>query len=74
MDAELLRKVMRDKGISVIQMCREIGISRKAFWAKCTGKTEFKQSEIAKVIELVGSENGTLIFFPASVAKDTVRG
>ena len=74
MDAELLRKVMRDMGISVVQICREIGISRKAFWAKCTGKTEFKQSEIAKVIELVGSENGTLIFFPASVAKDTMKG
>lgn len=74
MDAELLRKIMRDKGITVVQMCREIGISRKAFWAKCNGKTEFKQSEIAKIIDLLGREKGTLIFFPKSVANDTARG
>ena len=73
MDAELLRKTMRDKGITVVRMCREIGISRKAFWAKCTGKTEFKQSEIAKIIELLGREKGTVIFFPKSVAKDTMK-
>ncbi len=71
MNSELLREAMREKHISVIRMCKEIGISRKAFWSKCKGKTEFKQSEIAKVIELLGDEYGTAIFFPASVAKDT---
>ena len=73
MNSEKLREVMREKHISVVQMCSELGISRKAFWSKCKGKTEFKQSEIAKIIELVGSENGTAIFFPESVAKDTKR-
>lgn len=63
MNPEKLSEVMREKGITINQMCREIGISRKAFWAKRTGRTEFKQSEIAKVIELLGRENGTAIFF-----------
>ena len=64
MNAEKLREVMREKGYTVVRMCRELGISRKAFWAKCNGTTEFKQSEIAKIIELLGRENGTDIFFP----------
>ena len=71
MDSEKLREIMREKGITVVGMCRELGISRKAFWSKCTGRTEFKQSEIAKIIELVGSKYGTAIFFPTSVLKDT---
>ena len=64
MDAEKLREIMREKGITVVQMCKIIGISRKAFWKKCRGDTEFKQSEIAKVIEVVGVRNANDIFFP----------
>lgn len=71
MDIELLRKLMREKGITVVRMCREIGISRKAFWSKCNGKSEFKQPEIAKIIDLLGREKGMLIFFPKGVFKDT---
>lgn len=67
MNSELLRQAMSEKGITVVQMCREIGISRKAFWSKCTGKSEFKQSEIAKIIDLLGTKNATAIFFPKSV-------
>lgn len=67
MNSELLREAMREKNISVVRMCNEIGISRKAFWSKCKGKTEFKQSEIAKIIELLGEKYGTAIFFPPSV-------
>lgn len=71
MNPELLRQAMKEKGITVVQMCHEIGISRKAFWSKCKGKTEFKQSEIAKIIELLGTKYATAIFFPKSVRKDT---
>ena len=67
MNPELLRQAMSEKGITVVQMCREIGISRKAFWSKCTGKSEFKQSEIAKIIDLLGTKYATAIFFPKSV-------
>ena len=67
MNTNLLRAEMRDKEITVNRMCREIGISRKAFWSECTGKTEFKQSEIAKIIDLIGTAHATDIFFPKSV-------
>lgn len=73
MNAEKLREAMREKGITVVRMCAEIGMSRKAFWSKCNGLTEFKQSEIVKIIEVLGMKDGTDIFFPASVFKDTKR-
>ena len=71
MNGERLREVMREKGITVVHMCREIGISRKAFWSKCTGRSEFTQSEIVKIVEIVGKREGMNIFFPTSVGKDT---
>jgi len=63
MNGELLLEVMADKGISISAMCKELGIGRKAFWAKRKGISEFKQSEIVKIISLVGQENGNAIFF-----------
>ena len=74
MDEAKLREAMRDRGITVLKMCEELGISRKAFWSKCTGKSEFKQSEIVKICELLGMKDGTEIFFPKSVLNDTLRG
>ena len=74
MDAVKLRSAMHERGITVLKMCEELGISRKAFWSKCTGKSEFKQSEIVKICELLGMKDGTEIFFPKSVLKDTKRG
>lgn len=64
MDAVKLRELMKELGISVNSMCKLIGISRKAFWAKCNGKSEFKQSEIVKIVEVIGTENGAAVFFP----------
>lgn len=74
MNAEKLREVMRSKGITVVRMCREIGVSRKAFWSKCNGKSEFTQSEIAKVAELIGKREAMNIFFPTSCVKETADG
>lgn len=71
MDAVKLREAMQERGISVNQMCFHLNISRKAFWSKCTGKSEFKQSEIVKICEMLGMKDGTEIFFPQSVLKDT---
>ena len=67
MDSKLLRKVMRDKGITVKCMCEFLQMSRKAFWAKCTGRSEFKLSEMQKILELIGTEHAVKIFYPESV-------
>ena len=68
MDTAMLRKAMRDHGITVTQMYTSLGISRKAFWTRCTGRTEFKQSEIVKIIDMLGVDAGTAIFFPQKVS------
>lgn len=64
MNAKMLREVMQEKGITVVRMCNELGISRKAFWEKCQGITQFKLSEILKIIDLIGKRNAMAIFFP----------
>lgn len=64
MNEQLLLEIMAEKGITINQMCKELGIKRKAFWSKRKGKTEFKQSEIVKIINLIGVENGNAVFFP----------
>lgn len=74
MNAVKLREAMHNRGITVLEMCQQLGISRKAFWSKCVGKSEFKQSEIVKICELLGMSDGTEIFFPQSVLNDTNRG
>lgn len=63
MNADKLRDAMKAKGITVARMCKEIGISRKAFWSKCTGRTEFKQSEMVKIVEVLGVKDGAKFFF-----------
>ena len=69
MNADKLREAMQEKGISVKRMCQEIGISRKAFWSKCEGKSEFKLCEIIKIVDLLGTDRGIEIFFPSEWRK-----
>ena len=67
MNAKKLRELMDEKHITVTAMCNAIGISRKAFYAKCSGKSEFKQSEIVKILNVLELKDGTPIFFSQSV-------
>lgn len=68
MNKELLRYEMARHGISVDEMTQRLGISRSAFWKKCTGVSEFKQSEIAKIIEILDLKNPADIFFAGEVS------
>lgn len=68
MNKELLRYEMARHGISVDEMTQRLGISRSAFWKKCTGISEFRQSEIAKMIEILDLKNPAEIFFAEEVS------
>ncbi len=59
----LLRYEMAKKGIAVEQMAKILGMSRSAFWKKCNGVSEFKQSEIKRMIEVLQPEDPQAIFF-----------
>ena len=69
MDYNKLREEMRKKGISVNDMCRELNMSRSAFYRKSHGKTEFTRSEIEKIVDFLGIGSPVQIFLPRKCLK-----
>lgn len=59
---------MKKKGITKGMMCTELGISRTAFYRKCNGISEFTQSEIQKMTDLLELESPVGIFFTEKVS------
>lgn len=68
MDALKLKYVIQSHGYSVEEISKKLGISRTAFYRKCNGKSEFVQSEIQKLIELLEIDNPVEIFFAHKVS------
>ena len=63
MDKALLQYEMSKNGISIGDLCKKIGISRSAFYRKCNGKSDFTQSEIQAIVDLLHLESPVAIFF-----------
>lgn len=63
MNKEILSQEMADAGISVSKMCKILGISRKSFWEKRSGKTEFKLSEVSTILKALHRDDPRPIFF-----------
>jgi ACT domain-containing protein len=63
MDKALLQYEMSKNGISIGELCEKINISRSAFYRKCNGKSEFTQSEIQAIVDLLHLESPVAIFF-----------
>lgn len=63
MDKALLQYVMSKKGISVGDLCKKLDMSTTAFYRKCNGKSEFKQSEIQAIVNILELESPMAIFF-----------
>lgn len=68
MDKDLLYYHMSKKGINCQTMCNKLGMSRSAFHRKCTGVSEFTQSEIQKIVEILELDSPMGIFFPEKVS------
>jgi len=68
MDKALLEYEMKKKKISIADMCKKLGISRSAFYRKCTGSSEFTQSEIQVIVDFLGLESQMGIFFNPKVS------
>lgn len=64
----LLEYEMKRKGISIMEMCKHLGISRSAFYRKCNGRSEFTQGEIQKIVDLLGLDSPVDIFFAKAVS------
>ena len=63
MDKALLQYEMSKKGTSIGDLCKKLNISRSAFYRKCNGKSDFTQSEIQAIVDLLELESPVAIFF-----------
>lgn len=63
MDKALLQYEMTKNEITIGELCEKIGMSRSAFYRKCNGKSDFTQSEIQAIVDLLHLESPVAIFF-----------
>jgi len=68
MDPFKLEYEIKKAGITEEDMCKELGISRSAFYRKKKGISEFTQSEIQKMVDFLGLETPVGIFFTSKVS------
>ena len=68
MDKALLKYEMNKRGVSIAELCKKINISRSAFYRKCNGKSDFTQSEIQAIVDLLHLESPVAIFFTKEVS------
>lgn len=67
MDKARLEYEMMKHNISKSDMCAMLGISRSAFYRKCNGESEFTQSEIQKIVDILDLKSPIGIFFTEKV-------
>ena len=71
MDKNRLMYEMSKKNVSIGDMCVNLGISRSAFYRKCNGVSEFTQSEIQGIVDLLELKSPMGIFFREKVSEMT---
>ena len=59
---------MKTRGVTIEKLCKDIDISRSAFYRKCNGISEFTQGEIQKIIKYLGLTSPMGIFFEEEVS------
>ena len=73
MDRYKLEYEMKSKGVTVGQLCKDLKISRSAFYRKCRGLSEFTQGEIQRIVEYLGLDSPMGIFFTDNVSYKTQK-
>ncbi len=68
MDRYKLEYEMKRRGVTVENLCENIGMSRSAFYRKCRGTSEFTLTEIQKIVENLGLDSPMGIFFTEKVS------
>ena len=63
MNKALLEYKMKEKNISISEMCSVLKISRSAFYRKCNGTSEFTLGEIKKIVDHLKLDSPVEIFF-----------
>ena len=68
MNSELLIEKIKEKGMSIGDICKRLDMSRSAFYRKVKGITEFTQSEIAKICVILELDSPVDVFFSSKVS------
>ena len=68
MDKNRLEYEIKKKGMTIQGFCDRIGISRSAFYRKCTGEVEFTLAEINVILEALELSTPIGIFFAEDVS------
>lgn len=68
MDKLKLQYEMKSRGVSVDVLCKQIGISKSAFYRKCNGTSQFTQREIEMIVDFLELESPMGIFFKTKVS------
>lgn len=68
MNKALLVYEMKMKKITTEELCRRLNISTTSFYRKCNGTSEFTQSEIQNIIDILGLTTPVPIFFSKEVS------
>lgn len=63
MDKDLLLYEIKKNKMTVSSLCKEVGISKSAFYRKCSGKTQFTLPEVKKIVSILNLESPATIFF-----------
>ena len=63
MDKALLEYEMKKNNLTAEDMCKQLKMSRSAFYRKCNGISEFTLGEIKKIVEVLHLESPMAIFF-----------
>lgn len=68
MDLLLFDYEMKKRGYTREKLAEAVGISRSAFYRKCTGKSEFTLAEIKEIARVLQLTNVGDIFFADKVS------
>ena len=68
MDRYKLEYEIKSRGITIEKLCKDINISRSAFYRKCRGMSEFTQREIQQIVDYLKLDSPMGIFFADKVS------
>ncbi len=74
-NTELLKTRISQSGLKLQHIAEQLGLTRFGLYKKLNGESEFRQSEIAKISELLGltAENRDALFFDLEVEKNSTK-
>ena len=69
MDAIRLEYEMKKKGYNVERLCKELGMSKSAYYRKLRGASEFTVKEVERIMEILNLTSPMGIFFRVRLPK-----